>query len=492
MPTSLFARLSAVLLGLLATLGVVLVIVAVQSTRRYEQEVNQRLSQDLAAHLVAENVLMTAGVVNPDALEHVFHTLMVINPAIEVYLLDLEGRVITYSAPEGRVKRHRISVEPIRAFLDGSRDLPILGDDPRSLHRRKVFSVAPIMVGDRYEGYLYIVLAGEEYDSVAHVFRESQILRLSMAVVGGVLLVASLAGVGLFAALTRRLRHLTTAVQRFRHSNFTDPETVSDFSADRSRDEIGILGRAFSEMADRIIRQVQALRQNDELRRELVANVSHDLRTPLSSLQGYLETVLLKEDGLSAGERRRFLEIAASQSKRLSALVDELFELARLESAEVTPDMEPFPLAELVQDVVQDFRLTAADRGVTLAVALTDDLPPVAADIGLIQRVLQNLVENALKHTERGGSVTVVLEPRPGSVVVRVADTGCGIPQEDLIRIFDRFYQGAPSTEGEDRPRRGLGLAIVKRILDLHGSAIEAASTVGRGTIFSFSLPVVR
>ena len=492
MPTSLFARLSAVLLGLLATLGVVLVAVAVQSTRRYEQELNQRLSRDLAAHLVAEDVLMTDGVVNPDALEHVFHTLMVINPAIEVYLLDLEGRVITYSAPEGRVKRHRVSVEPIRAFLDGSRDLPILGDDPRALHRRKVFSVAPIMVGDRYEGYLYVVLAGEEYESVAHVFRSSQILRLSMAVVGGVLLVALLAGIGLFRVLTRRLRQLTACVERFRHSDFSDPGAASGLSADRSRDEIGLLGRTFAEMADRIIRQVQALRQTDALRRELVANVSHDLRTPLSSLQGYLETVLLKEDRLRPGERRRFLEIAASQSQRLSALVDELFELARLESAEVTPEMEPFPLAELVQDVVQDFQLGAADRGVTLAASLPADLPPVAADIGLIQRVLQNLVENALKHTERGGSVTVVLEARQRSVVVRVEDTGCGIPQEDLVRIFDRYYQGTEGAANEDRPRRGLGLAIVKRILDLHGSAFEAVSTVGRGTIFSFSLPVVR
>jgi signal transduction histidine kinase len=491
MPTSLFARLSAVLLGLLATLGVVLVMVAVQSTRRYEQEVTQRLNQSLAAHLVAEDVLMTDGVVNPDALEHVFHTLMVINPSIEVYLLDLEGLVVTYSAPEGRVKRERVSLAPIKAFLGGTEDLPILGDDPRSPHRRKVFSVAPIMVDDRYEGYLYVVLAGEEYESVAQVFRSSQILRLSVAVVGTVLLVALFAGIGLFRVLTRRLRHLTAAVERFRNSDFSDPAAVARFRPGSSRDEIGILSRAVSQMADRIIRQVQALRQTDELRRELVANVSHDLRTPLSSLQGYLETVLLKEDRLTPDERRRFLETAGRQAERLGSLVDELFELARLESTEVTPDVEPFPLAELVQDVVQEFQLSASERGVRLAASLPDDLPPVAADIGLIQRVLQNLVENALKHTEHGGSVTVVLAPAGEAVVVRVEDTGCGIPQEDLVRVFDRFYQGAADST-EDRPRRGLGLAIVKRILDLHGSAIEAASTVGRGTIFSFSLPAVR
>ena len=483
---TLYGRMVAVLLGLLVFLGAIFVAVAIHSSRRYEQEVTQRLNRQLAANLVAEDVLLVDGEVNEEALEHVFHTLMVINPSIEVYLLDLEGRVVTYSAPSGRVVRRQVSVEPIQAFLDGRRPMPILGDDPRSPSRRKVFSVSPIMVGDRYAGYLYVVLASEEHDSVAQVLRGSHILRLGLVAMVGALGVALLAGLVMFNKLTRPLRRLTGAVQRFRRSDFSDPSAA--VTAGGGADEIAQLETAFAEMSERIIQQVQTLRQTDELRRELVANVSHDLRTPLASMQGYLETVLLKDGSIDPDERERYLRIAARQGERLRELVDELFELARLESREVEPEVEPFPLAELVQDVVQDFQLAARSGGVRLAMRLPPELPLVAADIGLIQRVLQNLIANALKHTEEGGSVEVVLEPEEHAVVVRVEDTGCGIPAADLVHVFDRFYQGAARPSGET-PRAGLGLAIVKRILELHGSTIRAASSLGEGTSFTFSLP---
>ncbi len=169
--------------------------------------------------------------------------------------------------------------------------------------------------------------------------------------------------------------------------------------------------------------------------------------------------------------------------------MEELFELARLESKEMRPELEAFPLAELVQDVVQEFRLTAEQKDVDLHFRLPDDVPMVSADIGLIQRVLQNLISNAVKHTEEGGSVNVVLSADTNRVVVRVEDTGCGIPSDELVQVFDRFYQAEPH-DGGVRRTGGLGLAIVKRILELHGSAVEAASTVGEGTVFSFSLPV--
>ncbi len=485
---SLYSRMVAVLLGLLLFLGGIFVAVGLDSSRRYQQEVTQRLNMSLAEHLVAEDVLLVDGEVNRQALSQVFHTLMVINPNIEVYLLDAAGGVVAYSAPEGRVKRQRVSLEPIRAFLGRTGRLPILGDDPRSAEGSKVFSASPIMVADRHQGYLYVVLASEEHDSVAAMLRGSHILRLGLGLGGGALLVALLAGVGLFNVLTRRLRRLTVHVERFRRSDFSDPADAPPLTADPRQDEIGRLDSAFSQMARRIIIQMRQVRRTDQLRRELVANVSHDLRTPLASLRGYLETMLDRDDDLDRAQRHRFLETAHRHAERLGRLVDELFELARLESAEMKPKVDPFPIAELVQDVVQELRLTAAKRGVALDVHLAEDLPPVAADIGLIQRVLENLIENAIRHSEEGDSVTVVLARDGGSVAVRVEDTGCGIPQEQLPHVFDRFFQGNSANQGGPRPG-GLGLAIVKRILELHGSAVEATSAVGRGTSFGFTLP---
>ncbi len=484
MMKSLHARLVAVLLGLLLGLGATLITINFYSTKRYEEEVVQRLNRSLASSLVAEDVLLVKGEVNEQALEHVFHTLMIINPSIEVYLLDLEGNVVQHSSP-GRVRREQIDIEPIKSFLAENAELPILGDDPRDQDRHKIFSASVIMVEDRYEGYLYVVLASEAYESVVQRLQGSHILRLSLLVTSLALLLAGIAGVVLFSHLTRRLRTLADVMETFRRSDFSTPVRLEKRPG--NGDEIDTLTETFESMSDRIIQQVRTLKQTDELRRELVANVSHDLRTPLASLTGYIETLQLKEGRLTDEERDQYLAVARRQSERLATLVEELFELARLESRDMEPELEPFPLPELVQDVVMGFRLEAEHKGVTLDLERPDEVPLVSADIGLIQRALQNLIGNALTHTEEGGRVSVVIEPLPDKVAVRIEDTGCGIPDEELKQIFDRFYQARNHGEKQSTAG-GLGLAIVKRILELHGSAVEAASTVGEGTVFTFSL----
>jgi len=488
---SLYGKLVAVLLGLVVFIGAIGVIFALALEREYEREVSQRLNRNLASNLVAADVLLVDGEINEAGLEHVFHSLMVVNPSIEVYLLTLDGEIVAYSAPKGRVKRTSVSVEPIKAFLAGQ-PLPIMGDDPRDFNRTKIFSVSPIMVEDRYEGYLYVVLASEEHDSAVLVPRSSHIVRLGIGVLCGSLVVALAAGVVLFNLITRRLRRLSTSIDTFRRSDFSEPLPPQQRFEDRSEDEIGRLGRTFHRMEERILQQVQKLKQTDELRRELIANVSHDLRTPLASMSGYLETLSLKEDNLTHEERRKYLDIALKHTSRLGRLVTELFELARLESKEMQVAVEPFPISELVQDVVQDFQLRASAAGVGLSVRQPENAPLVSADIALIQRVLQNLIENALKHTEDGGTVAVVLESSGNQVVVRIEDTGCGIPEADLQKVFERFYQ-AESESGsaaDTSPTGGLGLAIVKKILDLHGSGVRVASSVGEGSAFWFSLPV--
>jgi signal transduction histidine kinase len=395
-------------------------------------------------------------------------------------------RRILRAQREGQEIESRRRAHP---FLAGA-PLPIVGDDPRSPDRSKVFSASPIMVGDRYEGYLYVVLASEAHDSVVQRLRSSHIARLGLGVLGGGLIVALAAGVLLFNLMTRRLRRLAASMDHFQRSDFAEPlpdELRLDHSA---RDEIGALGRTFHRMEERILQLISRLRHTDELRRELIANVSHDLRTPLTSVQGYLETLALKADTLGAEERQRYLAIAAKHTERLGRLVEELFELARLESKEMELEVEPFAIAELVQDVVQDFQLRAQQETIALSAQLPDGAPLVAADIGLIQRALQNLISNALAHTNEGGRVVVRVEPDASTVAVRVEDSGCGIPADQLEHVFERFYQ-AESRAGSSKTRAGgLGLAIVKKIADLHGSGVQAASTVGEGSTFWFSLPV--
>ena len=407
----------------------------------YEHTVN--------SHINRLRAKIEQGRYDAKAMEGIFHAFMVVNPSIEVYLLDADGRILAYDAPPGRVKLERVDLAPVNRLIANTGTAPVTGPDPRDPRREKVFSAAPIGPVERPAGYLYVVLAGEQYDSVAAMFSTSFILRFATYGVVASLLLTLLVGLWLLHHLTYRLRRLDGAMTTFRDSGFerfVPPAGVDTGSGD----EIHRLGRSFTEMAGRIQSQMAALRESDRMRRELLANVSHELRTPITSVKGYLETLLLKADRLSREEQREYLEIALRHSERLSRLVEELFELARLESGYNPLQRETFSLAELVQDVVAKNRIWADGRQVHLDAEIPPDLPFVEADIGLMERVLQNLIDNALRHTPGGGRVCVSLEARPGTVRVHVADTGEGIPPEELPYIFDRFYQAHHGEHGNE------------------------------------------
>ena len=241
-------------------------------------------------------------------------------------------------------------------------------------------------------------------------------------------------------------------------------------------------------MAERIEIQMEELKRSDELRRELIANVSHDLRTPLATLQGYIETLLIKENQYTEEERREYLEIAIKHCQRLSKLVSELLELAKLESSEIRLHFEPFNLSELVQDVVQKFQLQAAEKSLGIITNLRDKLPFVNADIALVERALENLIENAIHYTPAGGEITIRLTLEK-DMSVQIANTGPGIPEQDLPHIFKRFYHAEQSRKYREG-HSGLGLAITKKIIELHQRSINVSSSSDSGTSFTFYLPI--
>lgn len=453
------------------------------AAKSHQQEIVQRLSRGLAGHIAGHWPLLKDGAVDAQAVKELFHMLMVVNPGVEFYLLDPQGRILAFDAPPGRVKLERVDLAPVAAFLADPK-LPLVGDNPRNPQTREIFSAAPLREQGRVPGYLYIVLAGDEYRRWAGAVWQGHVFQVAAWVGAGALLLTLGVGLGLFFAITRRLDALTQAVAAFDEADLAAGLRL----APAGRDEIGQLAAAFTRMAERIAAQMRQIKAQDEQRRDMVANVSHDLRTPLTSLQGYLETILRKSDQLTEEDKRRYLHVAVRQSRRVAQLAEELFELARLECEEVSPALERFSLPELAQDVVQKFELAAAGKQVRVAALPTPEIPLVLGDIGMIERVLGNLLDNALRHTPEGGEVRIELSiGQPGEVVVRVADTGSGIAEEHLPGLFER---GSPLRQSPAKGRGGLGLLISKRILQLHGSAIEAGSEPGGGAVFAFSLPV--
>ncbi len=483
---TLYARLSLALIALFLSTGLLYFLISESVTERYLQEITQHFNRDLAQRIVQDRGLVIDGEMNDEALKATFSVYMDINPSIEIYLLDRRGRILAYSAEPGQVKRERVDLAPIKAFLNGE-GFPLLGDDPRSHDRRKAFSVTPVPAGDMPAGYLYVVLRGEEYDSAEQAVQESYVFRLSASAVAVSLGFGLLTGLLLFHWLTRRLQRLSSVMTSFQHSDFTRHEPFMPDTG-RAGDEVDRLGSAFDSMAARIIDQWGQLRAQDRLRRELVAQVSHDLRTPLAVLHGYLETLDMKGDGLAGARQREYLAIALRQSERLTHMVEDLFELAQLEARDTRPACEPMAIAELVQDVAQKFQLRASQAGIRLECEPPVGSPFVMADFALTERILNNLISNAFDHVTAGGRILLSIETgQADSVAVEVSDDGFGIPPEDLPHLFEPFYRSRKSGRGSGHA--GLGLAIARRMVELQGGGIVAGNRPEGGAWFRFTLP---
>ncbi|MGB5826511.1 MAG: HAMP domain-containing sensor histidine kinase [Pseudomonas mandelii] len=457
----------------------------VRSNKMHELEVVQGLSRDLAQHIARDTVLMDTNGLMPNAVRELFSKLMLVNPSVEVYLLDNEGLIVGSAAPEGRMRRDRVDLAPIQRLLKGEA-LPILGDDPRSVDGRKVFSAAPLQVNGKPEGYLYVVLLSEEHDRFAERGATSAALNTALLSIGLVASLCLIAGLAAFALITRPLRRLTDRVSQFDIDGVPSTPPASDpVEKASSHDEIAVLDAAFRQMQTRLGEQWRSLTRQDQERRELVANISHDLRTPLASLHGYLETLSLKDATLSPADRRRYLGIALDQSRKVGGLAQSLLELVRLEHGFVQPVLERFSLTDLVQDIFQKFELTAEARQIELKANFAPNVSAACADLGLIERVLTNLFDNALRDTPLGGEIELSLRPQGPFIEVTVSDTGPGIAPELREGLFLR-----PFNIGGARRDGGLGLRIVHRILQLHGREIQLIDVPGRGATFRFSLPV--
>jgi signal transduction histidine kinase len=314
----------------------------------------------------------------------------------------------------------------------------------------------------------------------------SYILRLVLGTSVGGLVIVIVAGLASFNFLTRRLRRLANQVDSFRRNDGqqTNNYAVADAG---SADEIDHIAATFAKMSQRIDNQLYQLKLADESRRDFLASVSHDLRTPLSALRGYIETILMKTDTLSDEQKTRYLTLALKNGEKLHDLVNNLFNFSTIDTGHWPLRSEVFSLTDLMNGVCQRFELRARQAGIRLTLELAHGEALVEGDIGLIERVLDNLIDNAIKFTLPGGCVSVHLKMVRDFAIVEIRDTGVGIHQEHLPRIFEPFYcialRSAHTSGGT-----GLGLAIASRIIELHQNKIEVESTPGEGTLFRFRL----
>lgn len=485
---SLSQRLTLVFTAILLLCAVAACALQLYSSSRYGSAMVQRLSAGLAQQIVAsEPLLDPQGRVNRPALTLLFDRLMTLNPAVELYLLSPQGDLLADAAPPGHIQRSRVSIADINHFLAGG-DWPVYGDDPRSSSAKKVFSAAPIHQQGELRGYLYIILQGERFNALA---RSAWLETLRSTLLWALLLVAAcglLAGLLVWYWVTRPVRRLTAKVQGLDQDSLAAIKRLAlETPEPQPGNEVALLRNRFIELSRQIASQWESLADSDRQRREFIANISHDLRTPLTSLLGYLETLSLKAGTLSVDDNRRYLGIALRQGHKVRHLSQQLFELARLEHGSIKPQREPFAIAELIQDVTQKFDLAIETRRLTLALDAPRGLPLLNADVSMIERVVTNLLDNAVRHTPPGGTIRLRLWQESGAIQVEVADSGPGVEPERREQLFKRASVLGTREEGEDRG--GLGLLIVRRMLELHGGGIRLLEGEG-GACFRFFVPI--
>lgn len=308
-----------------------------------------------------------------------------------------------------------------------------------------------------------------------------------LAVLLAMLIFAALLAVGfslLFAMpMARRIEEVRRGTERLAGGEFGAELEVG------GNDEVSQLAAGFNRMARMLEAAGEREREMERARRDLVASVSHDLRTPLAAVRALVEAVA---DGVveEPGTRERYLASAQNELAHLGRLVDDLFELAQIDAGVLRLEMEKASLHDLVSDTLASFRPQAERKGVRLVGEVAGGVDPVLMSPSRIQRVLHNLISNALRHTPADGTIAVRAEPRGEIVQVEVADTGEGIAPEDLPRVFERSYRGekARTRREADDPGAGLGLAIARGLVEAHGGHISAESLSGEGARFLFTV----
>lgn len=496
MKISLYQRLAFTLCVAFMVMASLLVWWSNSLVQQSKYQAEQKLHLQLAEHLAHDNPLLQDGVYDKPALENLFHTLMLLGPAFEFYFLDARGNILTYSADANKIKRKSVSLKPLKQLIANPKKMPIFGDDPRDTHNKKIFSASPVYQGKLLQGYLYIIIGGEIYDSIfSQVQADKDLQKYGAFFIASIFLLLLML-LAVFHYFTLPLKQLAKQMQALKAVQFDQTKIqLKQWAASSNQgihnNEVHFLGATFNDMVVQINQQFSLLTENDRIRRELLAHLSHDLRTPLATMQGYIETLSIKGNDLSHAEQQAYLATVQRNVSQLKRLIDQIFELAHLENGQVTVNLETFPIGELLHDILAKFTLKAAEKHITLKLAPQVCPFMVHSDIAKLERIITNLLENAIRHTDFDGEIVITVTQLSSQVKVSVTDNGSGISKEDIAYIFDARYRASNAIE-DNTQHTGLGLAISQKLSQVLNSELMVKSELGTGTCFSLSVPWIK
>jgi len=460
----IFSRIGIFMFLVIALLGILFIIVTYNATSDYYQGSIQLLNKDVAGNIARLSAPFSKNGIDHRKADSVFNSTMIISPNTEVYFLDTAGNVKYYYAPDSLIKTRKVSVEGIEAYLN-DRVHMVKNTDPRDPGTPKIFSAATVNFENEKIGYIYVILASREYRNVSDLVFKSEIGGWATKVFFIVILATVFFSLFYTSRLQRRYNHVIHVLDQFKDGDLNVRFNIGQ------RDEFFPIADAFNKMVAMLDNNFSRLKLLESERKTFLANISHDLRTPLAVARGYTETLLIEQE-ITRVEQESHLEMVLNKILQVEKLVLQLFELSRMDSVNFEPQKEPFLFSEILQELIRGAELQAQKKKIRLICENGEDKTLINGDISMIERVIQNLLENAIKYTFEGGYIKIRLIREDNQLIFQIENLGKALTPTILDWVNISIGEDAIN-----RPKEaGLGLALVKRILRLHHFGFEAFS----------------
>jgi signal transduction histidine kinase len=478
----IFRRITIMVFTLTAALGALFILITYLAAMHFYQASTQLLNKDVAAHIAMFTSPFEDNGLNKQKADSVFQNAMVISPSAEVYFLDTTGMVMYFHASPKDIKRWHIPLGNIHRYIASGGKLYIKNDDPRDPDNERIFSAAVVNGKAGKLGYIYVIFGSSEYRNATQMLYKSHVGNLALEAFIFIIIISAGAGFLYVNNLQKRFTKMIRVLERFQNGDFEARLHISE------KDEMGMVAQSFNKMADQLVYNIHRLTNSEQERKNLIVNISHDLRTPLSVARGYTETLLIKRESkeISEQEQTEYISLIISKIQQVENMVRQLFDLSKMESAAFEFQKEPFIFSEVLQELVKAFALSAAEKQIQIECMNCTDASWINADIRLMERVIQNLVVNAVSYTPKEGKIRIMLERTDEELVFTIDNEGPPLP-DDLIR----WLNASEENNTVKKPSKStIGLSIVKRILYLHEYAFEVKKESGYGNRFSFHMMI--
>jgi signal transduction histidine kinase len=459
---NLFKRISILIFVLITVLSLLFIEITYLTTTEFYQSSTQLVDKDVAAHIAKFTSPFEEKGLNKNIADSVFYNAMVLNPGIEVYFLDTTGKILYYHAPDSVIKLQIIPLANIKKHIQANGEDYIKGPDPKNPSEQKVFSAAEVNNNGKKLGYIYVIVGGNEYKNATGMLFKSHLISFAVIAFCVIIIISVILSLLYINRLQRSFRKIILVLNAYMKGDF-------DVRFEKNeRDEFAPITDSFNKMATLLSYNIKRLKQTEQERKDFIATISHDLRTPLSVAKGYTETAITK---IHRGEINRqeidgFIQLVHKKLQQIETMVQDLFELSRMESIYFSPNKELFIFSEVLNEIYSVAEKNAATKNIRIRCEGCEDLSWIYADIRMMERVVQNLFDNAIKYTHAEGSIHIKVERKEN--ILNVIFSNSGALSDNLVHWINTTAQQTNQQSIIKPANSGLGLMIVKKILELH------------------------